>query len=60
MYIIPLIMTQEEKQILTKWCEEKKKNFVWYPLTMTNIISGNPNKDKIDLLNEFIEKVSEL
>jgi hypothetical protein len=53
-------MTTEEKRILISWCKKKKKEFDWFPLTMRNIISGNPNKDKIELLDEFIEKISEL
>lgn len=53
-------MTQEEKRVLINWCKKKKKEFDWYPLTMCTIISGNPNKDKIELLDEFIEKISEL
>lgn len=53
-------MTQEEKRVLIDWCKKKKKEFDWFPLTMRTIISGNPNKDKIKLLDEFIEKISEL
>ena len=53
-------MTREEKQSILKWCEKKKKEFRWYPLTMNTIISGNPNESKIKLLDEFIEKISEL
>jgi len=53
-------MTQEEKRVLINWCKKKKKEFDWYPLTMRTIISGNLNKDKIELLDEFIEKISEL
>ena len=53
-------MTQEEKRILINWCKKKKREFDWFPLTMRTIISGNPNKGKIELLDEFIEKISEL
>jgi hypothetical protein len=53
-------MTQEEKRILINWCKKKKKEFDWFPLTMRTIISGNPNKGKIELLDEFVEKISEL
>lgn len=53
-------MTQEEKRVLINWCKKKKKEFDWFPLTMRTIISGNPNKGKIELLDEFIEKISEL
>lgn len=53
-------MTKEEKRVLFNWCKKKKKEFDWYPLTMHTIIYGNPNKDKIELIDEFIEKISEL
>ena len=53
-------MTQEEKRVLINWCKKKKKEFDWYPLTMRTIISGSPNKGKIEMLDEFIEKISEL
>lgn len=53
-------MTQEEKRVLINWCKKKKKEFDWYPLTMRTIMSDNPNKGKIELLDEFIEKISEL
>lgn len=53
-------MTQEDKRILINWCKKKKKEFDWCPLTMRTIISGNPNKDKIELIDKFIKKISEL
>lgn len=53
-------MIPEEKRVLINWCKKKKKEFDWYPLTMRTIISNNPNKDKIELLDKFIEKISEL
>ena len=49
-------MTQEEKQSIVKWCEKKKKEFRWYPLTMNTIINGNPNESKIKLLDELLKK----